>query len=314
VEDCKHSDPAAEAIMQDTSIAVPVRTMSGTIRASLEGTANTLLSALPRLLGFIVVLIVGWVLSTLLARGVAALLHAIKFNDLARRSGFADFVRNMGVRQDAAWFIAGIAKWFVRLITLVVAFDLLGLPAVSAVFQQLLLWLPNLVVALVVLVVGGLAAKALARLARGATAEAGFSNPDALATVTRVAIWAFTIVVAVNQVGVASETLNTLLIGIVGALALAAGLAFGLGGRDRAAEILDRVGRRTGPSGPRLERSSGPSSEPGRGAVHVMSDPARVASTAGRPVPFDEDWTPRSGHDRRRVPRSGLDRRMALTR
>lgn len=300
--------------MQDTSIAAPVRTMSETVRASLEGTVNTLVAALPRLLGFLAVLVVGWILSTLLARGVAALLHAIKFNELARRSGFADFVRNMGVRQDASWFIAGIAKWAVRLITLVVAFDLLGLPAVSTVFQQLLLWLPNLVVALVVLVVGGLAAKALARLARGATAEAGFSNPDALATVTKVAIWSFTIVVAVNQVGVASELINTLLIGIVGALALAAGLAFGLGGRDRAAEILDRVGRRTGPSGPRLERASAPVGEAARGGAHLVVDPVRVGAPAGRPVPFDEDWTPRSGHDRRRVPRSGLDRRVAGTR
>ena len=141
--------------MQGTSIAVPVRNMGETVRASLAGAVNTFLSALPRLLGCIAVLIIGWVLSSLLARGVAALLHAIKFNELARRSGFADFVRNMGVRQDASWFIAGIAKWFVRLITLVVAFDLLGLPAVSAVFQQLLLWLPNLLVALVVLVIGG---------------------------------------------------------------------------------------------------------------------------------------------------------------
>jgi small-conductance mechanosensitive channel len=119
--------------MQGTSIAVPVRNMGETVRASLAGLLNAFLSALPRLLGCIAVLIVGWVLSSLLARGVAALLHAIRFNELARRSGFADFVRNMGVRQDASWFIAGIAKWFVRLITLVVAFDLLGLPAVSGV-------------------------------------------------------------------------------------------------------------------------------------------------------------------------------------
>lgn len=300
--------------MQGTSIAVPVRTMGETIRVSLEGTVNTLLSALPRLLGFLAVLVVGWILSTLLAKGVAALLHAIKFNDLARRSGFADFVRNMGVRQDASWFIAGIAKWFVRLITLVVAFDLLGLPAVSAVFQQLLLWLPNLVVALVVLVVGGLAAKALARLARGATAEAGFSNPDVLAMVTKVAVWAFTIVVAVNQVGIATELINTLLVGVVGALALAAGLAFGLGGRDRAAEILDRAGRRTGPAGPRLERTTAPVGEPTRSAAHLVMDPVRTAGPAAGPVPFDEDWAPRSGRDRRRVPRSGLDRRVAETR
>ncbi len=300
--------------MQDTSIPVPVRTMGETIRASLEGAVNTLLSTLPRLLGCVAILIAGWVLSSLLARGVAALLHAIKFNELARRSGFADFVRNMGVRQDASWFIAGIAKWFVRLITLVVAFDLLGLTAVSGVLQQLLLWLPNLLVALVVLVIGGLAAKALARLARGATAEAGFSNPDVLAAVTKVAVWAFTIVVAVNQVGIATELINTLMIGVVGALALASGLAFGLGGRDRAAEILDRLGRRTDHVGPRLERATVPVSEPARGGARAPAAAASGPAMAARPAPFDEDWLPRSGRDRRRVARSGMDRRMMSSR
>jgi hypothetical protein len=299
--------------MQDTSIAVPVRTMGETIRASLEGAVNTLLSALPRLVGCVAILIAGWVLSSLLARGVAALLHAIKFNELARRSGFADFVRNMGVRQDASWFIAGIAKWFVRLITLVVAFDLLGLTAVSGVLQQQLLWLPNLLVALVVLVIGGLAAKALARLARGATAEAGFSNPDVLAAVTKVAVWAFTIVVAVNQVGIATELINTLMIGVVGALALASGLAFGLGGRDRAAEILDRLGRRTDHIGPRLERATVPVSEPAKGGARAPTA-ASGPTVAARPAPFDEDWLPRSGRDRRRVARSGMDRRMVSSR
>jgi AcrR family transcriptional regulator len=71
------------------------------------------------------------------------------------------------------------------------------------VLQQLLLWLPNLVVALVVLVIGGLAAKALSQLVRGATAEAGFSNPDTMATVTRVAVWGFTIVVGIQQIWIA---------------------------------------------------------------------------------------------------------------
>jgi hypothetical protein len=179
--------------MQGTAVAVPVQDTGDAFRASLAGALNTFLAAIPRVIGFAVVLIVGWIISSLIARGVQALLHAVKFNELARRSGFADFVHNMGVRDDSAGVIASIAKWFVRLITLVVAFDTLGLPAVSNVLQQLLLWLPNLVVALVVLVIGGLAAKALSQLVRGATAEGGFTNPDMLATVTRVAVWAFTV-------------------------------------------------------------------------------------------------------------------------
>src|SRR5918997_2012698 len=189
--------------MQGTAVAVPVRDAGEAFRASLAGALNTFLSAIPRIIGFAVVLIVGWIISSLLARGVEALLHAVRFNDLARRSGFANFVNQMGVKDDSAGVIASVVKWFVRLIALVVAFDTLGLPAVSNVLNQLLLWLPNLVVALVVLVIGGLAANALSRLVRGAAAEGGFSNPDLLANVARVAVWGFAIVVAVDQVGVA---------------------------------------------------------------------------------------------------------------
>jgi hypothetical protein len=145
----------------------------------------------------------------------------------------------MGIRRDAAGVLADVVKWFVRLIVLVVAFDALGLPAVSAIFQQFLLWIPNLVVAVVILVIAGLAANALGDLIRGATAQAGFSNPDLLATIARVAVWSFGIVVAVNQIGIAQTLVNTLFMGFIGALALAAGLAFGLGGRETAARIVD---------------------------------------------------------------------------
>jgi hypothetical protein len=119
-----------------------------------------------------------------------------------------------------------------------VAFDALGLPAVSEVLRQLLLWLPNVVVALVVLVVGGLAARALSNVVRGAASEAGLSNSDFLAKAAAVVVWAFALVVAVNQLGIATELVNTLFMAVVGALALGTGLAFGLGGRDTAGEIL----------------------------------------------------------------------------
>jgi hypothetical protein len=106
----------------------------------------------------------------------------VRFNELAERSGFGNFVRNIGVQMDCAGFLAEVAKWFMRLIVLVVAFDALGLPAVSDVLRQLLLWLPNLAVGIVVLVIGGLLANAAAGVVRGATASTGFRHPELLAT------------------------------------------------------------------------------------------------------------------------------------
>jgi hypothetical protein len=226
------------------------------IMTSLTAALTMFLAAIPRVIGFLVILVIGWLIAGVLAAAVAALLRAVRFNDLAQRSGLAGFVHNMGVRKDTAGVLADIVKWFVRLIVLVVAFDALGLPAVSSVLQQFLLWIPNLVVAMIILVIAGLAANALGDLVRGATAQAGFDNPDLFATITRVAVWGFGIVIAVNQIGVAQTLVNTLFMGLVGALALAVGLAFGLGGRDTAGQIVQGWYRRGQMARPKIERAT----------------------------------------------------------
>ncbi|HYF17209.1 MAG TPA: small-conductance mechanosensitive ion channel [Ramlibacter sp.] len=223
---------------------------------SLAAAMAMFFAAIPKVIGFAVILIVGWLLSSLVEKGVAALLRAVRFNDLAAKSGFAGFVSKMNVgtttanadgtagRQhaatDPAGMIALVVKWFIRLIAAVVAFDALGLPAVSEVLRELLLWLPNVIVALVVLVIGGLAARALSNLVRGAAGEAGLSNANLLAKVASGLVWAFAIVVAVNQIGIATALVNTLFMAFVGAIALGLGLAFGLGGRETAGQILSK--------------------------------------------------------------------------
>jgi hypothetical protein len=226
------------------------------LTTSLATALSLFLGAIPRIIGFLVILVIGWLISGALAAGVAALLRAVRFNVLAQNAGIQGFINNMGLRTDASGLLANIVKWFVRLIVLVVAFDALGLPAVSQVFQQFLLWIPNLVVAVVVLVIAGLAANTLSNLVRGSTAQAGFDNPDLLATIARVAVWAFGIVVAVNQIGIAQELVNTLFMGFIGALALAAGLAFGLGGRDTAGQIVQGWYTRGRASQPKIERAA----------------------------------------------------------
>jgi len=219
-------------------VANTVSDWGSAFMTSMATALAALLGAVPRIVGFLVILLVGWVIASLIAKGVAMLLRSVKFNELAQRAGLSDFVNKMGMRVDSAGFLAGIAKWFVRLIALVVAFDALGLPAVSQVLQDFLLWLPNAVVALVVLVIGGLAAKALSSLVRGATATGQLGNPETLSKVASTLTWAFTIVVAVNQLGIARALVNTLFMAAVGAIALALGLAFGLGGRDTAGRIV----------------------------------------------------------------------------
>src|SRR6266581_4535638 len=165
---------------------VPVQTtvvrpsFTDTLMASFRDALSMVLSAIPRILGFIIIVAIGWFVSSLLARAVIGLLRAIRFDELMQRSGLAEFTNKMGTGLDSAGIIAGLVKWLTRIVVLLVAFDVLGLPAVSDVMRQLLLWLPNLVVAIFVLFIGGIAARALGNVIRGATAEAGFANPQTL--------------------------------------------------------------------------------------------------------------------------------------
>ena len=273
--------PASTSPVSDWGIAVIT---------SFTAALAMFLGAIPKILGFLAILIVGWFIAGALAGLLAKLLRAARFNELAGRSGFAGFVHNMGVTTDASGMIATAANWFVRLIFLVVAFDALGLPAVSQVLQQLLLWLPNLVVALVVLVIGGVAANALYGVIRGATAQAGLSNPDLLANVARIAVWAFAIIVAVNQIGVATTLVNTLFMGFVAALALALGLSFGLGGRDTAADIVRGWYANSQRAAPKLAEATSAAADRLQ-ASPSHQEPARITSIdEGRaPAPILEE-------------------------
>jgi hypothetical protein len=234
----------------------PVTNWGEALMTSLASGLIILFAAIPSMIGFLVILIIGWLIAAAIAGAVAAVLRTVKFNDVARRSGFSGFVENMGIKHDASGFLAVLVKWFVRLIVLVTAFDALGLPAVSQVLQQFLLWLPNLVVAMVILVLAGVVANASANLVRGAAAEARLGNPDLLATIAKVTVWGFAIVIAVNQIGVAPTLVNTLFMGLVGALALALGLAFGLGGRETAGQMVASWYQKSEQAAPKLEQAA----------------------------------------------------------
>ena len=250
--------------------------------SSLTTALGLLFSAIPKVLGFALILLLGWLIASLVEKGVAALLRTIRFNDLSERSGLAEFVRKMGADTDSSGMIGAVAKWFIRLIALVVAFDALGLPAVSDVLRQLLLWLPNVVVALVVLVVGGLAARALRNLVRGAAAEGGLGNPKFLAQVAHTLVWAFAIVVAVNQIGIATDLVNTLFMAVVGAVALALALAFGLGGRETASRIVQRWYSQGQASRPNTEAAS----DRVHSGMAASGTPAATGAAGGSSAPL----------------------------
>ncbi len=261
----------------------PITDWGTAIVSSISVALAMIVGAIPRILGFLVILIIGWFIAGIIGGIVAAILRAVRFNDLSARAGLTDFVRNMGISNDPASVLAEVAKWFVRLITLVVAFDALGLPAVSNVFNQILAWLPNLAVALVVLIIGGLIANAVGDLVRGSTATAGLGDADFLGNLARVLVWGFAIIVAINQIGIASTLVNTLFIAFVGALALAVGLAFGLGGRETAARLLQDWYERSRTATPRMQSAARMATSTATASARAAEHPMRRATDRGEP-------------------------------
>lgn len=235
----------------------PVTNFFEAVMVSLAAAMATLLSFIPALIGAVILLVIGWLLSDLLARLVVALLERVGFETAAARTGVTGFLGRTGMRDARAGFVIGeLVKWFIRLIFIEAAAQAVHLQAVTQVINQVILFIPNLVVALIVLMVGAMIARFVAGIVRGSASEAGFRNPNTLATVAQYAIMVFAVLIAVNQVGIAATLVNALFVALVGALALALGLAFGLGGREVAAQMWLGWYQRSREIGPRLEAAA----------------------------------------------------------
>jgi Conserved TM helix len=211
------------------------------IFTALTNALNLLLEFIPKLVGFLVILLAGWIIATAVSKAVTYLLRKVGFDRIGQRIGLQRFEQNMGVHMDAAGILGTIVYWFLFLIFLVPAADALGIPSVSAILNELVAYIPNVFVAVLVLFLGALAATAVADLVRGATASAHMGNPNLYASVARYAIIGFAVIVALEQLKIAPELMNILFTAVVGAAALAFGLAFGLGGRDTARRLLERT-------------------------------------------------------------------------
>jgi hypothetical protein len=205
---------------------------------AVSNALNTFLAALPQLVGALILILIGWVLSGFLARLTTEALRRAGADRLFAQH--ASTVYGDASTRIRPSVVAGeVVKWLVRIVFLVAAANVLGMEEVSIFLNQVLLWIPNLIVAAVILLVAPLIARFVRGMIEVGAGEMGFTNAPLLGRLAEIAIIAFAVVIAVNQIGIAANLVNTLFIGIVGALALAFGLAFGLGGRDVAARITE---------------------------------------------------------------------------
>src|SRR5947207_24669 len=219
---------------------VVVTNWGDAILTALANALNLVLTFIPKFIGFLLILLIGWIIASVVSRAVTLLLRKIGFDRLSDRIGLTRLEQQMGVRMDTAGVLGKIVFWFLFLVFLVPATDALGIPTVSAVLSGLVAYIPNVFVAVLVLFLGALAATFVADLVRGATATTNIGNPSIFAGVARWAIIGFAALVALEQLQIAPALINELFGAMVLALAIAFGLSFGLGGQDTARRWLSR--------------------------------------------------------------------------
>src|SRR5918997_25427 len=201
----------------------------------LQNALSTFLSYIPQLIGALIILIVGYIVAKILQAVVGRVLQAIGFDRWMERGGIKQFFDRAETNQTPHSILGQLVFWFVFIIAITMAADALGIPQVSAVLAQLIAYIPNIIAAILILILAALLANFLAGIVRGATGS------DMLSSIARYAIIVYAIFSAITQLGIAVQlTAPTFLI-VLGAVALAAAIAFGIGGREVARDVIEKA-------------------------------------------------------------------------
>jgi len=219
-----------------------LKTWSEVLAQSFQDLWAGVISFVPNLIVAVIIFIAGWVVGSLLGRVVSQIVKSLKVDNALKSAGSETLLNKAGFRLNSGKFLGGLVKWFIIIVFLVASFDVLGLDKVNSFLQQVvLLYLPQVIVAVLILLVAALIAEAMQSIVKGSAKAAEIKSANFLGNVTKWSIWVFAILMALYQLGVAAAFVQTLFTGFVVALALATGLAFGLGGKESAARILKKI-------------------------------------------------------------------------
>lgn len=214
-------------------------------RASFQNLWFRFANFIPQLLGAILILVVGWLIAILLARLVRRLIEYTRLDNYIQRTQFARMLQERGRKASISGLGAWIVKWFIILVALVTASEVLGIDQVSTFLDSVMRYIPNVIVAVVILLIGSTAGGFLQSVVEAAVVTSRIPNSSAkfLGTLSKWALIIFALMAALVQLGVASSLIQILFTGLVGMLAIAGGLAFGLGGREKANKWLGDIER-----------------------------------------------------------------------
>jgi hypothetical protein len=215
---------------------------AGAVQGSFYDMWYTVAQYVPSILAAVVVFLIGWIVGIILYRVVVEVVRVLRIDDALRAAGVNEAAKAAGFNLDAGKFLGRLVEWFVILVFLVAALDILGLTRVTIFLQTVvLLYMPQVIVAALIMILGAIVAEVVRGLISHSGKATGAHSAALAGTVAKYAILAWAVMAALQQLGIAADMLQTLFTGIVVALSLAFGLAFGLGGKEAASRTIERV-------------------------------------------------------------------------
>jgi Mechanosensitive ion channel, conserved TM helix len=200
----------------------------------------------PQLIAALVLLFVGWIVARVVRSGIVKLLNLLHFDDLAQKSGIEAFLKEGDLDVSLSRLIASLVYWLLILVVIVMVSNSLGLHVVADLFNRIVLYIPNIVVAILVLVFGAVLSRFINRVIFAYLNNIGIQGALTISTISEYAILVFVFFIALEQLQIASELITAAFSIAFGAFALAFAIAFGLGGKEWAAGLIARMHDKNG--------------------------------------------------------------------
>lgn len=217
---------------------------SSTLLQSLRDTWTEGVAVLPDIALALLLLVAGWLLAKLIRRLAIRAMKAARVDELAERSGLDDFLVQGGVELTTITLIGGALYWLILAAVFIALLDALGLRTAEVLLNRLANFVPNLVVAVGILVFGSLLSRVVGGLVFSYLSNIGTAAAEPIGAMARYALLVFVVFMAAEQLAIRTEVLVSAFQIAFAALCLAAALAFGLGGRDWAEKVINRYTRK----------------------------------------------------------------------
>ena len=211
------------------------------ILSSLTTLWQDFVNFLPTFLAALIVFIIGWLIAVALGKLTNRLIKIIKLDLLLTSIGVRKFLAKAKLGLDSGRFFEELVKWFFIIVFLMASTDILGLKQVTIFLKGVVYYIPNVVVAILILLIAVIVANFLDKLVRAGMKAGELGAGNFLGGLTKWSIITFGLIATLMQLGIAASLIHTIVIGLIGMIALAGGLAFGLGGKEEAARILEKL-------------------------------------------------------------------------